>query len=66
MANPLDGLYLPASTAYRIKRTRKRTDRRLRPLMDFQALPPAGWCSRCKAEVYRLGEEYCSRCRRDA
>ena len=31
-------------------------------LADRQALPPRGWCVRCGAEIYRQGEELCSRC----
>lgn len=32
-------------------------------LEDPQDRPPAGWCSRCGAEVYRLGADRCGRCR---
>ena len=30
--------------------------------VDVQALPPRSWCSRCGAEVYRVGRQLCSRC----
>lgn len=36
---------------------------RLPGLADVQAQVPAGWCVRCGAEVYRLGESRCGRCR---
>ena len=31
-------------------------------LADRQALPPAGWCVRCGAEVYAPAEGLCGRC----
>ena len=34
-------------------------------LTDRQAAIPAGWCSRCGAEVYRPGRVLCDRCRKE-
>ena len=30
--------------------------------VDFQALPPRGWCAKCGSEVYRKGQVRCRRC----
>ena len=45
--------------------TINRTVLRQRPFwpVDWQALPPWGWCLRCGAEVYRPREELCRRCK---
>ena len=44
--------------------TIKRTVLRRRPWwsVDWQALPPYGWCVCCGAEVFRPGREVCKRC----
>jgi len=49
-----------------INRTVNRPVLRVRPYfpVDWQALPPRGWCVCCRAEVYRAGQERCDRCRR--
>lgn len=31
-------------------------------LIDRQALPPYGWCSRCGGEVYREEDSLCGDC----
>ena len=53
--------------AYQRNSTIKRTVLRRRPIfpVDWQALPPYGWCVRCGAEVYTPGQELCVRCRRE-
>lgn len=33
-------------------------------LVDFQGLPPYGWCEKCGAEVYRPVQTLCFRCRK--
>jgi len=49
-------------SAYRKNSTPKRT--LFLPGVDLQAAPPAGWCIRCGAEVYRRGKALCRRCER--
>ena len=48
---------------YRRFGTIKRTIRQ-RPVLpvDWQALPPYGWCVCCGAEVFEREEERCARC----
>lgn len=31
-------------------------------LVDWQALPPMGWCAGCGREIYGPGRELCERC----
>ena len=47
--------------------TIKRTILTARPywLVDWQALPPMGWCVVCGREVYGPGEEKCGRCEKE-
>ena len=47
--------------------TINRTILRQRPWwpVDWQSLPPRGWCAYCGAEVYRPGREVCSRCEKE-
>ena len=32
------------------------------PPVDFQAVLPIAWCSRCGGEVFRFGSGLCQRC----
>ena len=45
---------------------RNRMVLRKRPFwaVDWQALPPMGWCVQCGAEVFAEGEELCGRCKK--
>lgn len=45
--------------------TINRTVLRRRPvgLVDWQGLPPWGWCVRCGREVFQKGRLRCDRCR---
>lgn len=51
--------------AYQNFGTIKRTVLRRWPvgLVDFQSLPPWGWCERCGREVFAPGARLCRRCR---
>ncbi len=32
-------------------------------LVDYQSLPPRGWCVTCGGEIYRPNREKCPKCR---
>lgn len=46
--------------------TINRTVLRRRPVgpVDWQALPPRGWCVCCGGEIFAIRQERCRRCRR--
>jgi hypothetical protein len=44
------------------KRVRPTCRMPLWPLVDLQALPPAGWCVGCGAEVYAEHTDLCKCC----
>ncbi len=47
--------------------TINRTVLRRRPvgLVDWNGLPPWGWCERCGGEVFQWGRCLCHRCQRE-